>query len=250
MRTATWTVNNTEVEAIYDGQFANIEALGESGKVVLPGWTKAEGIRLLVKDEAADPGLAYTDGRAAVFSWGGTTMTYGEQDGYTLPLNKHKLYVLTMKVSGWRDGDLPNYVTASLEGDENVESESPAVGRINESGNPFVTLRFYLRPKADSSILKIYANHHFTVADLSLKATTVGDANGDGEIDVADVDAAAQIAVGKAVRHKNAADMNLDGLVTVSDVTKLVNLLKANNVIPTGEPNEPAAAPAFKDMED
>ena len=177
-------------------------------------------------------------------------MTYGEQDGYTLPLNKHKLYVLTMKVSGWRDGDLHNYVTASLEGDENIESESPAVGRINESGNPFVTMRFYLRPTADNSILKIYANKHFTVADLSLKATTVGDANGDGEIDVADVDAAAQIAVGKAVRHKNAADMNLDGQVTVSDVTKLVNLLKANNVIPTGEPNEPAAAPAFKDMED
>ena len=165
-----WVANTTEVDAIFDGQFATTEPLSESGKVVLPGWTKVEGIRLLVKDETVDPGLAYTDGKAAVFSWGGTTLTYGEQVGYTLPLNKHELYELTLKVSGWRDGDMPNVVTIALDGaSQTVNAQELGAKAINVSeGNPFATLKFYVTPTADNSKLTIYANHHFTIADLSM----------------------------------------------------------------------------------
>lgn len=170
---AAWTANTEEVDAIFDGQFATTEPLSESGKVVLPGWTKVDGIRLLVKDETTDPGLAYTDGKAAVFSWGGTTLTYGEQEGYTLPMNKNSIYELTFKIAGWRDGDLPNNVSVELDGvSQNVE---PTVGRINVSGsNPFATLTFYVTPTTDNSILKISGNKHFAIADLSMKlANTV-----------------------------------------------------------------------------
>ena len=166
-----WTANNEEVDAIFDGQFATTEPLSESGKVVLPGWTKVNGIRLLVKDETVDPGLAYTDGKAAVFSWGGTTLTYGEQEGYTLPMNKHELYELTLKVSGWRDGDMPNVVTIALDGaSQTVNAQELGAKAINVSeDNPFATLKFYVTPTEDNSKLTIYANHHFTIADLSLK---------------------------------------------------------------------------------
>lgn len=169
--TKGWVANTEEVDAIFDGQFATTEPLSETGKVVLPGWTKVDGIRLLVKDETVDPGLAYTEGKAAVFSWGGTTLTYGEQDGYTLPMNKNELYELTLKVSGWRDGDMPTWVTLKLDSDEKTyDPTKNGVAAINTTeGNPFVTLKAYLTPTADNSKLTIYGNKHFTIADLSMK---------------------------------------------------------------------------------
>ena len=169
-----WTVNTAEVDAIFDGLFANTEANETSGNINLPGWTKVDGIRLLVKDETTDPGLAYTDGKAAVFSWGNTTLTYGEQTGYTLPLNKHQLYEMTLKVAGWRDGDLPSYVSVELDGES--QNVSPEAGRINTTeGNPFASLKFYVTPTEDNSILKIYGNKHFAIADLSLKLAVAED---------------------------------------------------------------------------
>lgn len=173
LTSATWTANSGEVDAIYDGQFANTEANTTSGDINLPGWTKVQGIRLLVKDEATDPGLAYTDGKAAVFSWGGTTLTYGEQAGYTLPMTKNEFYKLTLKVSGWRDGDQPNVFTVGLDGQ--TQTVNPNTMKIDTSeGNPFETQKFYLKPTKENSILTIYANHHFTIADLSLvKATPI-----------------------------------------------------------------------------
>ena len=170
-----WTANTVEVDAIFDGQFATTAANTTSGDINLPGWTMVQGIRMLVKDEATDPGLAYTDGKAAVFSWGGTTLTYGEQTGYTLPLNKGEIYEMTMKVSGWRDGDKPNWISVELDG-VTMTYEKEVPGRVNDAeGNPFVTLKFYLTPTADNSTLKIYCNKHFTVADLSLKLAVAED---------------------------------------------------------------------------
>ena len=165
----TWTANTEEVNAIYDGQFANTEANTTSGDIDLPGWTKVEGIRLLVKDQTNDPGLAYTDGKAAVFSWGGTTLTYGEQTGYTLPMSKNSIYELTFKASGWRDGDTPTWISVTLDG-VTQEGETSVPGRINDAeGNPFSTYTYYLKPTEDNSILKIYMNKHFAIADLSMK---------------------------------------------------------------------------------
>ena len=165
-----WTANTEEMNAIFDGQFATTEANTTSGDINLPGWTKVDGIRLLVKDEATDPGLAYTDGKAALFAWGGTTLTYGEQDGYTLPLDIDKPYKLSMKVSGWRDGDLPNDIRVNLSGCEEQVVNDAAVDRVNVAeGNPFAQLEFGFKGFIAQPKLTIYANHHFTIADLELK---------------------------------------------------------------------------------
>ena len=170
-----WVANTEELNAIYDGTFAQTEANETSGDINLPGWTKVQGLRLLVKDEAKDPGLAYTDGKAAVFSWGGTTLTYGEQTGYTLPLNAGDTYELSFKISGWRDGDFANVLTVNLDGQ--TQTINPNVpGKIDDAeGNPFANVKFYLRPAADNSILTIYANHHFTIADLKLMKAVIED---------------------------------------------------------------------------
>ena len=204
LTSATWKANNAEVDAIYDGQFANTEANATSGDIMLPGWTNVAGIRVLTKDVNTDLGLAYTDGRAALFSWGTTTLTYGEQTGYTLPLEKNELYEVTLKVSAWRDGAYPSVVTVALDGEgKSVNPVALGVMPINTAeGNPFVSLKFYLEPTADNSILTIYGNQHFTIADLSMKKVsgTTNDLKG----------------IVNGVLDKNGA--------VLSDVTKFVNL--------------------------
>lgn len=169
----TWTANTEEMNAIFDGKFAATEANETSGDITLPGWTKVQGIRLLVKDETVDPGLAYTDGKAAVFAWGGTTLTYGEQTGYTLPLDVEKAYKLSFKVSGWRDGDLPSDIRVKLTGcDEEVINYAKVAPINSTEGNPFAALELGFKGFTASPVLTIYANHHFTIADLELKSIT------------------------------------------------------------------------------
>lgn len=177
---ATWTPNTVELDAVYDGQFANTAANSTSGNINLPGWTKVTGLRFLLKDISTDQGIAYTDGKAAVFAWGGTTLTYGEQDAYTLPMNKHSIYELTLKVSGWRDDDLPSKFSVTFDGE--TQEIKPSVKRINNtSENPFQTLTFNVTPTADNSILKLYADHHFTIADISLTRTAESETVSVGE---------------------------------------------------------------------
>ncbi len=211
-----WTPNTEEVNAIFDGQFATTEPLTESGKVVLPGWTKTDRIRLLVKDTAENPGLEYTDGKAAVFSWGGTTLTYGEQAGYTLPLNQGETYELKLKVSGWRDGDLPNVVTVNLDGQEKtVDAVALGAKAINTAdGNPFVTLSFRLKASAEGdSKLTIYANHHFTIADLSLMLA------GPAELDEAADNSAVEAEENVTVKVKRTIKQGYNTVVLPFDVT-------------------------------
>jgi hypothetical protein len=52
----------------------------------------------------------------------------------------------------------------------------------------------------------------------------IGDVNLDGQVTIADVTALVNILLGKATENPN-ADVNQDGQVTIADVTALVNLL-------------------------
>ena len=214
------------MNCIYDGQFANTEANTTSGDINLPGWRKVEGIRMLVKDEATDPGLAYTDGKAALFSWGGTTLTYGEQTGYTLPMNVGERYQFTLKITGWRDGDLPATLSVTL-GEEAKTQNTNVSGRVKDvEGNPFSELEFIFTPTTDNPVLKIYADKHFVIADLNLmKAPALlGDVNGDDNVNVADVTALVNILLSTGEKH---AAANVDGndTIDINDVKALLQII-------------------------
>lgn len=225
LNAATWTPNVTDVNAIYDGMFANTEANTTSGDITLPGWTKVQGIRLLVKDETVDPGITNTEGQAAVFCWGGTTITYGESNGYTLPLVKNKVYALNFKISGWRDGDLPNWVSVTLDKDV-VEKSITGTGRINASeGNPYINLTFYVTPTDNNSILKIYANHHFTVADLTLVPAVAEDITIDENVSYTAEEKCANVTLKRTFSNSNwnsfVVPFNIDNTTLI---TKLGNV--------------------------
>ena len=228
LTSATWTDNTEEVNCIYDGQFANTEANVTSGEIDLPGWTKVQGLRMLVKNLETDPGLAYTDGKAALFSWGGTTLTYGEEIGYTLPMNVGERYQFTLKITGWRDGDLPATLSVTL--GEETKTQNPNVsGRVNDAeGNPFSELEFIFTPTTDNPLLQISANKHFVIADLNLmKAPAIqGDVNSDGEVNVADVTALVNYLL--STDEKPAA-ANVDGndAIDINDVKALLQIILA-----------------------
>ena len=58
----------------------------------------------------------------------------------------------------------------------------------------------------------------------------IGDVNGDGEVNVSDVVALANFAMGETTEgfNKEAADLNNDGEVNVSDVVALANQVMGN----------------------
>lgn len=184
---ADWSsANAAEVNAIYDGDF-NIQPEHTTGPTTLKGWTAVDGIRQLIKNKTTYPGLDYASQNAAIFTWGGTTITYGAEDGYTLPMGKY-VYKLTFKVAGWSDGDLPTEISATLKKGGVTKSSSSLNPNVTErinvaEGNPFKEVSFYLcAPEAGNYTLEITSNKHTVYTDFNLvKATalTINDTDAD-----------------------------------------------------------------------
>lgn len=170
LTSATWTVNASEVNAFYDGNFA-IQDEHTTGPTALTGWNNPNGIRQLIKNTDTYPGLTSATGQAAVFAWGGTTMTYGDAEGYTLPLNAHTIYELSFKTCGWSDGDM-GYVNvdiknASNEGLQTVTTAT-AKKRITES-EPWDEFRIlFVTGEAGDYKFGMWTSKHTTFTDLSL----------------------------------------------------------------------------------
>ena len=176
---ATWTANSVEVNGVYNGTWALSTPNATTGvDVDAPGWTLVDGLRKIFKDMDTYPGLEYASAHAGAFAWGGTTLTYGETTGYTLPLNEYTYYELSFKMCGWTDGDLPSYISASLRNGDDGETIIPSnvniKKRINETGEtPFVTFTLNLYTgEAGDYILSIYANKHFVLTDINLVKST------------------------------------------------------------------------------
>lgn len=166
-----WTANATEVNAFYDGNFT-IQPEHTTGPTALTGWNNPQGIRQLIKNTETYPGLTSATGKAAVFAWGNTTMTYGDTEGYTMPLAAHTIYEFSFKTCGWIDGDM-GYVNvdiknASNEGLQTVAT-AEATKRISEE-NPWVEFKvFFETGEAGNYKLDMWTSKHTTFTDLVLK---------------------------------------------------------------------------------
>ncbi|MBO4462569.1 MAG: hypothetical protein J5797_00045 [Prevotella sp.] len=175
LKGATWTKNTAQMDAVYNGNFANSTPNANSGvDVDMPGWTLVEGIRMVINNTTDYPGLSSASGKAGVFSWGGTNLKYGEETGYTMPLAASTIYELTAKIAGWKDGDLPTWLSASvLKGEKGMASmnilSSEVTKRITDS-DPFVTctVKFVTGEKGDY-VLTFAPNKHNVLTDISLK---------------------------------------------------------------------------------
>lgn len=168
---ATWTANAEELNAVYDGNFA-IQPEHATGPTALAGWNNPEGIRQLIKNTETYPGLNTASAKAAVFAWGGTTMKYGETDGYTIPLKGHAIYELSFKTCGWADGDMGNVnVDVKNASDEGLQTVSTVVAtkRITEE-NPWDEFKIlFVTGEAGNYKLGMWTSKHTTFTDIVLK---------------------------------------------------------------------------------
>ena len=128
---ANWTANNSEVNAIYNGNFALSTANETSGlDLDIPGWTPNGNIRQVIENDVNGtfPALAETTGGKAMFTWDGT-FVYGEQSGYELPLNAHTIYELSFKHAGWNGSNNNFYVKVT--DDEGAVLPQQTCGKSN-----------------------------------------------------------------------------------------------------------------------
>ena len=168
---ATWTANPAEVNAIYDGTFA-IQPEHTTGPTALLGWNNPVGIRQLIKNTDTYTGLNSATDKAAVFAWGNTTMTYGETEGYTLPLNAYTLYELSFKTCGWQDGEM-GYVNVDIKNSSNeglqTVATKTATKRITES-EPWDEFKIlFVTGEAGNYKLGMWTSKHTTFTDIVLK---------------------------------------------------------------------------------
>lgn len=170
LNSPSWTKNDEELNAFYDGNFA-IQDEHTTSPTALTGWNNPQGIRQLIKNTTTYPGLSSATGEAAVFAWGNTTMYYGEKDGYTLPLNAYTIYELSFKTCGWSDGDM-GYVNVDI---KNADSEGlgtvrtvAATKRITAE-NPWDEFKIlFATGDAGNYKLGMWTSKHTVFTDLKL----------------------------------------------------------------------------------
>ena len=141
---ATWTANTTEVNAFYDGDFS-IQAPkndGTNGTAVL-GWTKNNSIRTLPKSDNSEEAIyKATSGHSGMYVWNGSSATYGETAGYTMPLNAHTIYEFTYKRASWsgKSSTHGNFVVKQPDGTAVCNlSEDAQVPDYNSTDGEFIT---------------------------------------------------------------------------------------------------------------
>ena len=134
---ATWTANVAEVSAI------NLEAIYDpankdgSNRLFAPGWDKSGGSDAyntrLVQGTTGNAGMAAVDNELALFTKFGTT--YGEEQGYTMPLKANTLYKLSFKFGAWGENKKIVSHLSVIDGESNVIAVTPeSFTRENNSG--------------------------------------------------------------------------------------------------------------------
>ena len=64
----------------------------------------------------------------------------------------------------------------------------------------------------------------FDMGEEEVPPTLTGDVNGDGKVDISDVNAVINIMLGKAA-YVDAGDVNGDGKIDISDVNAIINIM-------------------------
>ena len=242
---AVWTPNTEEVDAVYDGTFAHAVNNGAPA-----GWTMSNGSlggdyhsRAFVGDsrlsEFNDPKSGFFIRFDGTYSNRGSLYYYGRTEGYTMPLKEGVKYHLTVDAKGWNSTGKPLVLRVTGPSgftavDQQIKTESKAE-TDNNKPQQFVidftatvagNYEFYFQcPGSDDN------KHIAIVSNISLKRI-VGDVDGSGgEPNVDDVKALVKRMLGQTPDGfvESAADVDGNGVVDISDVTKLIEMILSPN---------------------
>ncbi|MBR3454693.1 MAG: hypothetical protein IKH26_05180 [Bacteroidaceae bacterium] len=237
--------NATEVNAVYDGTFAN-QAAYESGSanVVLPGWTTKSGnTRLILKTIETYPAVTDADDGAALFVHPGI-YTYGEQTGYTMPLNANQLYSVEAKYCAWQAGSNENF-TLTIKSSNGINVASKSFGKneaaLTTAGALKPVKLFFTAPADDNYILEVEVSGNTAFTDVKISSYTLETANltlaSSGYtswVTTFDVDFSE---LGVEAYIVEPEDIDLDNMKI--DMTQIDNAAKGTPVIFKGEPSAP-----------
>ncbi len=173
LKTAVWTVNEEEVNAVFDGTLANAPIQATSENVVLPGWvTKSGNTRQTFKgtDENGKACLADADAQVGLFVHPGV-YNYGETDGYTMPLKAGVIYKAEAKYCSWANASNNNFSLSILKNGKTVKTRDygkHSTACTEEGALKKVELLFEV--EADGNyVLSVTANGNTFMTDFYIK---------------------------------------------------------------------------------
>ena len=177
---AAWTANVGEVNAIRWNRSEDFSSVGETN---LPtGGFKGSNAsnRISHKDSGAgsNAGLTGLDQHMALVVWGGSNATYGETEGYTVPLKANTLYRFKFKYAGWGDKGTPT-ITVLNPSAESVATKTYEVPEKTGNDNADAWASTYLlfeTTVAGNYVVKFEAaSSRNAFGDLELKKAVAND---------------------------------------------------------------------------
>ena len=169
LENAVWTSNAEEVNAFYDGTFSTREVQETSmDGTKIPGWTSGNNIRQILKTEANFPGLRDAINKTALFAWSGGA-SYGNDEGYTMPLKANSIYKLSLKVAGWNNetrGDITVSVKKSEDG-----MAATVIGKADKDISTGMTSFeiLFVTGAAGNYVFSISSPNNIVFSDVELK---------------------------------------------------------------------------------
>lgn len=235
----SWTANTEEVNAVYDGTFANAENNGAPA-----GWTMSNNTlggdyhsRAFVGDDRLTEFNETNSGFFLRFdgtnSNRGSMYYYGNTTGYTMPLKANTNYYVKVDFAGWGSTGKP--LRINITGPEGFTSvsmtENTSVRADNANETPQQFLVSFTTAEAGNYVINFQTpgsddnKHNVVVSNFELfkEKALKGDVNGDTKVDVADITAMVNIIVANG--YEKVADLDGDEDVDAEDVKALVNLV-------------------------
>ncbi len=169
---ANWTANDGEVNAIR-WNIADYPDTGAETKVPTGGFVGSDsGSRISHKSaDGGNVGLRGLDQYMALMVISNTNATYGETEGYTLPLKANTIYEFKFKYAGWGECGTPTITI--LKGSDiikNVELSTPAkTGNDNEDAWEPASVAFQTNAAGDYKVKFSTSGGRNAFGDLELK---------------------------------------------------------------------------------
>lgn len=159
LTSATWTANNADVDAIYNGNFSSAEDWG------LTGWTRTNSWGQQ-RDDVDNTSASTTYG---YYNQPGS-LQYGNAGVYTMPLKANTVYQLSFKYASWENNSNNGVTVSVLKGDDGMAAlVFEKNGKIYKETGAFVTKTFVFATGAAGNYVLTLANSGNTVmTDVSI----------------------------------------------------------------------------------
>ena len=171
---ATWTENTEKMNAIRWNKAEDYSSEGEN-KVPTGGFIGSDANSRISHNPTSNAGLGGLTQSMALMVVANTNATYGETEGYTLPLKATTVYEFKFKYAGWGECGTPTITI--LKGSETVKSvtlDAPAkTGNNNTDAWEPASVVFQTNAAGDYKVKFSTSNGRNAFGDLELKK--VGD---------------------------------------------------------------------------